>query len=128
MISVSDCRWSAPIPIEKNIQDQAPLWEYFHIFQQDIPDLFSMFFCYTCTASYHHILDQPLYNVKLIENIKEDVKGMYILLSDILTVVTSAVRGTTIYSPSPSPPSDNDDDSVVVHVRCSLYPKTHPLV
>jgi hypothetical protein len=28
------------------------------------------------------------------ENIDEDVKGMYILLSCILAVVTSAVRGT----------------------------------
>src|SRR6476661_2569963 len=44
----------------------------------------------------------------------DDVKGMYILLSGTLAVVTSAVRGTTT--------------SPVVHVRCSLYPKIHPLV
>jgi hypothetical protein len=44
----------------------------------------------------------------------EDVKGMYILLSCTLAVVTSAVRGTT--------------NSPAVDVRCSLYPKTHPLV
>ena len=44
----------------------------------------------------------------------DDVKGTYIWLSCTFAVVTSAVRGTTI--------------SPVVHVRCSLYPKTHPLV
>jgi hypothetical protein len=49
------------------------------------------------------------------EEEEEEVKGTYILLSGILAVVTSAVRGTT-RSP------------IVVDVRCSLYPKTHPLV
>jgi hypothetical protein len=39
---------------------------------------------------------------------------MYILLSGILAVVTSAVRGTM------SPP--------IVVVRYSLYPKIHPFV
>ena len=45
---------------------------------------------------------------------EEDVKGMYILLSGTLAVVTSAVRGTIILP--------------TVDVRCSLYPKTHPFV
>ncbi len=48
------------------------------------------------------------------EDEDEDVKGMYILLSWTFAVVTSAVRGTTSLP--------------VVHVKCSLYPKTHPLV
>ena len=46
----------------------------------------------------------------------DDVKVTYILLSGTLAVVTSAVRGNTRL------PTD------VVDVRCSLYPKTHPLV
>ncbi len=44
----------------------------------------------------------------------DDVKGMYILLSRILVVVTSTVIGITI--------------SALVHVRCNLYPKTHPFL
>jgi hypothetical protein len=57
-----------------------------------------------------------MYNTYGKENTKEeDVKGTYILLSGTLAVVTSAVRGTT-------------RSSAVVDVRCSLYPKTHPLV
>jgi hypothetical protein len=46
----------------------------------------------------------------------DDVKGTYILLSGTLAVVvtSAAVRGTT--------------RSPVVDVRCSVYPKTHPLV
>ena len=57
-----------------------------------------------------------MYNTYGKENAEkgEDVKGMYILLSGTLAVVTSAVRGTT--------------NSPAVDVRCSLYPKTHPLV
>ena len=57
-----------------------------------------------------------MYNRYGKENIEkgEDVKGMYILLSGTLAVVTSAVRGTM--------------RSPVVDVRCSLYPKIHPLV
>ena len=43
-----------------------------------------------------------------------EVKEMYIWLSCILAVVTSAVRGTT--------------SSPVVDVRCSLYPNIHFLV
>ena len=43
----------------------------------------------------------------------DDVKETYIWLSCTLAVVTSAVRGTM--------------RSPVVDVRCSLYPKTHPL-
>src|SRR6476660_3701822 len=43
---------------------------------------------------------------------------MYILLSDTLAVVISAVRGTMI---SPAVVA-------VDEVRCSLYPKTHPFV
>ena len=50
------------------------------------------------------------------EDEDEEVKGMYILLSGTLAVVTSAVKGTT---------SSSID---ALHVRCSLYPKTHPLV
>ena len=58
-----------------------------------------------------------MYNRYGKENIKEeDVKGMYILLSGTLAVVTSAVRGTTISSVA------------AVHVRCSLYPNIHLLV
>ncbi len=59
-----------------------------------------------------------MYNIDGKENTKdeddEDVKGIYILLSGTLAVVTSAVRGTTILP--------------VVHVRCSLYPNIYPLV
>ncbi len=56
-----------------------------------------------------------MYNTYGKENTKEEeVKGIYILLSGTLAVVTSAVSGTT--------------RSPVVDVRCSLYPKTHPFV
>ena len=58
-----------------------------------------------------------MYNTNGKENTDDDdddVKGTYIWLSWTLAVVTSAVRGITI--------------SPVVHVRCSLYPKIHPLV
>ncbi len=49
-----------------------------------------------------------MYNTYGKENADDDdVKGTYIWLSCTFTVVTSAVRGTTI--------------SPVVHVRCSLY-------
>jgi hypothetical protein len=48
------------------------------------------------------------------EEEEEDVKGIYILVSGTLVVVTSAaVNGTTSSS------------IAVVHVRCSLYPKIH---
>ena len=58
-----------------------------------------------------------MYNTYGKENTKEeDVKGMYILLSGTLAVVTSAVRGTTVLS------------IAAVHVRCSLYSNSHPLV
>ena len=53
-----------------------------------------------------------MYNTYGKENTKEEeVKGIYILLSGTLAVVTSAVSGTT--------------RSPVVDVRCNLYPKTH---
>jgi hypothetical protein len=58
-----------------------------------------------------------MYNTNGKENAEDkedDVKGTYILLSGILAVVTSAVRGTT--------------SSHVVDVSCGLYPKTHPLL
>jgi hypothetical protein len=59
-----------------------------------------------------------MYNTYGKENAEkeDDVKGMYIILSGTLAVVTSAVRGTT------------NLPIAAVHVRCSLYPKTHPLV
>jgi hypothetical protein len=47
---------------------------------------------------------------------KEKMLNEYILLSCTFAVVTSAVRDTT------------GSPVAVVHVRCSLYPKTHPLV
>jgi hypothetical protein len=48
------------------------------------------------------------------EEEEEDVKGIYILVSGTLAVVTSAaVNGTTSSS------------IAVVHVKCSLYPKIH---
>ena len=78
-----------------------------------------MSFCYTRTISYSHIQGQQSYNVQGKENTEEEeeVKGTYILLSGILAVVvtSAAVRGTTRFS------------IAVVHVRCSLYPNTHPL-
>ena len=59
-----------------------------------------------------------MYNIDGKENTKdeddEDVKGIYILLSGTLAVVTSAVKGTIILP--------------VVDVRCSLYPNIYPLV
>ncbi len=58
-----------------------------------------------------------VYNTDGKENTeKDDVKGTYILLSGTLAVVMSAVNGTT------------ESSIAVVHVRCSLYPKIHPLV
>jgi hypothetical protein len=54
-----------------------------------------------------------MYNTYGKENTEEEeVKGINILLSIILAVVTSAVRGTA--------------RTPVVHVRCILYSKTHP--
>jgi hypothetical protein len=44
----------------------------------------------------------------------DDVKGMYILLSGSLVVVTSTVRDITI--------------SPFVHVKCILYQEIHPLL
>jgi hypothetical protein len=55
-----------------------------------------------------------MYNTYGKENTDDDDKGIYILLSCTLAVVTSAVRGTT--------------RSPVVDVRCSLYPNIHPFV
>jgi hypothetical protein len=55
-----------------------------------------------------------MYNRYGKEKTDDDVKGMYILLSGSLVVVTSTVRGITI--------------SPFVHVRCILYPKIHPLL
>jgi hypothetical protein len=108
------------MPIHKNIQAQASLWEYFCIFLQDKLDLFQIPFCYTRTISCHHIQGQQSYNVQGKENIKEDeeVKVAYILLSGILAVVVTlaAVNGITR-----SPIVDDD-------VRCSLYPNTNPLL
>jgi hypothetical protein len=54
-----------------------------------------------------------MYNTYGKENTEEEeVKGINILLSIILAVVTSAVRGTA--------------RTPVVYVRCILYSKTHP--
>jgi hypothetical protein len=55
-----------------------------------------------------------MYNTYGKENTEEEDKGLNILLSGILAVVTSAVRGIA--------------RSLVAHVRCNLYPNTHPLV
>ncbi len=103
--------------IDKNTQAQVSFWKYFRIVQQDKPSLFPIPSCYTCTGSYLHSQDQfIMYNTYGKENTDNDdeVKGTYIWLSCTLAVVMSAVKGTTILP--------------VVHVRCSLYPKIHPLV
>ena len=74
-----------------------------------------MLYSYSFLSSYPG--SAAIYNADGKENTDDDdVKGTYIWLSGTLAVVTSAVRGTTI---SPT---------AVVDVRCSLYPKTHPLV
>jgi hypothetical protein len=81
---------------------------------RSIPNVF-LLYPYSFFASYPG--SAIMYNTYGKENTKEeDVKGMYILLSGTLAVVTSAVRGTTILS------------IAAVHVRCSLYPNSHPLV
>jgi len=53
-----------------------------------------------------------MYNTEGKEKIDDDddVKGMYILLSGTLAVVTSAVRGTMIFHAV-------DDDDDVVYIR-----------
>jgi hypothetical protein len=55
-----------------------------------------------------------MYNTEGKEEIDDDddVKGMYILLSGTLAVVTSAVRGTMIF-PAVDDDDDDDDDDVV---------------
>jgi hypothetical protein len=47
---------------------------------------------------------------------EEDVKGIYIILSGTLAVVTAVVRGIITSS------------FAAVLVRCSLYPNIHPFV
>src|SRR3954451_2305945 len=79
---------------------------------KSMPNVF-LLYSYSFLASYPR--SAIMYNADGKENTSEDnVKGTYILLSGIFAVVTSAVRGTTIFP--------------VVDVRCSLYPNTHPFV
>ena len=126
-ISLSGCRWTAPIRIDKSTQSSLFLEVFLYRSTgqtRSIPKILLL-------CSYSFLSSYPgsaaIYNTAGKENTEElgeqegegeegEVKETYIWLSCTLAVVKSAVKGT-IRSPAAA---------AVVDVRCSLYPKTHP--
>ncbi len=83
--------------IDRSIQGQAFLWEYFCIALPDKLGLFPMSFCYTRSFLSSYPGSAAICNTDGKANIEEEeeeeVKGTYIWLSCTLAVLTSAVSG-----------------------------------
>src|SRR6476646_8805972 len=106
------------MPIDKNTQAQASLWEYFCTFLPDKPDLFPILSCYTFIGPYRHSLDQLSCTIHMVKRIQmrmmETLKKHASVISYIGSSYTVCYRGTM--------------RSPVVDVICILYPKTPILV
>src|SRR3954466_14813340 len=68
-ISISDCRWTVRLLIDKSTQAQASFWKCFCTFLQDRLNPFPMPFCHTRTVSCHRILGQLPYDAKMARRI-----------------------------------------------------------
>ena len=114
LIFLSGCRYLPQCRFIKNTSSSLFLGVLLYLSTGQTNSIPNTFLLYL-TGSYRHSLDQRImYNTYGKENTdEEDVKRTYIWLRTF-AVVTSAVNGYAIFP--------------VVHVRCSLYPKIHPLV